>query len=74
MAPRRMDTCWVIFGWVSASVNDASVAAVTKRGFCCVVETKLEWVQGGGEGEKGKTAWHDPCHVLLTVLIHCLIK
>lgn len=74
MAPNRMDTCLVIFGHMSTLVNDASVAAVTKRGFCFVVQIKLEWMHGGGEEKKRKTGWHDPYRILLTALIHCLIK
>lgn len=75
MAPSRMDTCLVIFGHMSTPVNAASVAAVTKRGFCFVVEIKLEWMPGGGADRRRKTGWHDPYHVLLTIaLIHCLIK
>lgn len=54
----------VIFGRMSTPVNDASVAAVTKRGFCVVVEIKLEWLHGGGE-EKSRNGWHAPEHVLL---------
>lgn len=65
----------VIFGHMSTLVNDASVAAGTKRGFCFVMEIKLEWMHGGGAAKERKAAWHDPYHVLLTTAsIHCLIK
>lgn len=69
-----MDASLVIFGHMSTSVNAASVAAVTERGFCFVVDIKLEWMHGGGEDKKRKTGWHDSYRILLTALIHCLIK
>ena len=65
----------VILGHMSTPVNDASVAAGTKRGFCFVVEIKLEWTRGGGAAKGRKAVWHAPYHVLLTTAsIHCLIK
>lgn len=69
MAPSRMAARGVIFGRTSTLVNDARVAAGTKRGFCLVAEIKLEWMRGGGGEKKRKTAWHDPCHVLLMAFI-----
>lgn len=70
-----MGTGLVIFGHMSTLVSDARVAAGTKRGFCFVVEIKLEWTRGGGAAKGRKAAGPEPHHVLLTTAsIHGLIK
>lgn len=52
MAPSRMAARGVIFGRTSTLVNDARVAAGTKRGFCLVAEIKLEWMRAGDGGKE----------------------